>query len=565
MAELYRSDICKVDISKSLLRSYAGIVLATGDKNANRFGAVMYRAGDPVDMSGQAVTVTGYFIRPDAETIVCEGAQEGNTVYVDLPAACYTQDGTFSLAIKVSSAEITQTVRVVDGCIRLTQTDTLVDPGEVVPTLDELLAHIAEMEAATAEAKTVAADAKAVADDATETVAEAQEIAESAARHIVVDVSGDVVTVTDADSRPALALVSKLTAIQSGVGDPSPDNVRPITGHDVVSLFRTGKNMLGFSDYLSNSSSFTETCENGVFHRTVTAAHATSYLTSGTGMQHIETPCIPAGTYTFTLTHLSGVSLISPYLEVTLPDGSTVQLPNGKATTIAQDGTITGVRMTSKNFSTGDEFSYTLQLESGAGTEYEGYDGVVISADLPETVYGGALDWTTGLLTVTHVLRTFSGTEEWGVRNNGTQNAYYTLSLGAYGSVVDDSGIVSHYPTTVITSSNTVIGARIVNMANGKASIALRPDLTVHNTVDAWKTYLAEQAAAGAPVQVVYQVSEPYTLQLDPQTLDTLKGCNTVWSDTGNTAVSYVADTKLYIDNKFTALQNAILAQGANI
>lgn len=159
MAELYRSDICNVDISKSLVRSYVGIVLATGDDHANRFGAVLNRAGDLVELADVSVSVLGYFIRPDGETVVCNGTKDGNTVYVDLPAACYTKDGSFSLAIKVSSTEVTQTVRVIDGQIRLTQTETLIDPGDVIPSLEDLMAHIAEMEDATAEAETAAAAA----------------------------------------------------------------------------------------------------------------------------------------------------------------------------------------------------------------------------------------------------------------------------------------------------------------------------------------------------------------------------------------------------------------------
>ena len=40
----------------------------------------------------------------------------------------------------------------------------------------------------------------------------------------------------------------------------------------------------------------------------------------------------------------------------------------------------------------------------------------------------------------------------------------------------------------------------------------------------------------------------------------------TVYNDEGaGIGVKYVADTKLYIDNKFTELQNAILSAGANV
>lgn len=49
-------------------------------------------------------------------------------------------------------------------------------------------------------------------------------------------VSGPVVHVTDALARPAQSIIVTILPIQSGSGDPSPDNVRPISG-------RTGANV----------------------------------------------------------------------------------------------------------------------------------------------------------------------------------------------------------------------------------------------------------------------------------------------------------------------------------
>lgn len=167
MSEFKRVDIKTVDMMHPLKREHIGVLLATGDRLANRFGAELQLLNEPVDLSD--AVVTGYFIKPDCETVICEGVAEGSTVYVDLPASCYTQSGAFSLAIKVSSTEVTGTVRVIDGVVRLTQTDTLIDPGEVVPSLDELLANIAEMEA--------------VAADAAETVAEVGLLAAKSDKH----------------------------------------------------------------------------------------------------------------------------------------------------------------------------------------------------------------------------------------------------------------------------------------------------------------------------------------------------------------------------------------------
>lgn len=49
------------------------------------------------------------------------------------------------------------------------------------------------------------------------------------------------------------------------------------------------------------------------------------------------------------------------------------------------------------------------------------------------------------------------------------------------------------------------------------------------------------------------------TVQLTPQQMETLKGVNNIWSNAGETTVTYAADTKLYIDNKIAAIAAAIV------
>ena len=51
-------------------------------------------------------------------------------------------------------------------------------------------------------------------------------------------VSGNPISVSDALARPAESLVIEILPQQSGSGDPSPDNVRPITGYTGVNIYR---------------------------------------------------------------------------------------------------------------------------------------------------------------------------------------------------------------------------------------------------------------------------------------------------------------------------------------
>ena len=68
-----------------------------------------------------------------------------------------------------------------------------------------------------------------------------------------------------------------------------------------------------------------------------------------------------------------------------------------------------------------------------------------------------------------------------------------------------------------------------------------------------WLSSMDEYTPGATPTmgaQVVYKLATPLTYQLSPQEVETLKGQNHVWSDAGDVDLTYVADTKLYIDNK---------------
>jgi hypothetical protein len=84
--------------------------------------------------------------------------------------------------------------------------------------------------------------------------------------------------------------------------------------------------------------------------------------------------------------------------------------------------------------------------------------------------------------------------------------------------------------------------------------------------------YMSSTGALTEGAQVVHPLPKAYELDLDAETvaaikaLRTYKPNTTIVNDAGaGMAVEYVADTKAYIDNKFTELQNAILATGANV
>lgn len=143
MNDTTRINIVVVDLAKTLLRESSCMLLATGDEYANRFGAIIVRNGEAVDIAN--FLVSGSFIRPDGVTLTLEGVSEGNTVYVDLPSDCYKYDGVFTLSIKIVKGDVTETVRMVDGYIRRTETGNYVADEETIITLDKIQGMANEM------------------------------------------------------------------------------------------------------------------------------------------------------------------------------------------------------------------------------------------------------------------------------------------------------------------------------------------------------------------------------------------------------------------------------------
>lgn len=150
MENFKRADIVEINLDNGqLYRSFANKQIGEGDQAGNVFGGMLTRNGQPVDISG--ALVTGYFIRSDGACIIINGTASGNTFTVTLPAQCYAIEGNFSLAINVTGAGSTETMRIIDGTVVNTATGIVIDPGSIVPSLEQLLAVIEQAEAAAEE------------------------------------------------------------------------------------------------------------------------------------------------------------------------------------------------------------------------------------------------------------------------------------------------------------------------------------------------------------------------------------------------------------------------------
>lgn len=327
---------------------------------------------------------------------------------------------------------------------------------------------------------------------------------------------------------------------QEGSGEPSPDNIRPITGWTGAGLTRCGKNLLGvdFSAPTAKSGTTTKAIGSGV---RVTSTDAASNYTWARWITSIPIESIDLVGKTFTLScQASPSGDNTPQMFMSVYDAGGVRVGTSNFTpgtgklvlkyTITESDVAHGNRLglTLYALSTGTAGSgvyseYTnVQIELGStATAYEPYQGDTYAADFGQTVYGGTLDWNTGVLTVEWKLVELNGAESW--NDNGT-NAYY---LTNYASVNTDSVISNTFHTG--TDYNIYKISVAMNVA--AALLVFYHDGSQYATKDEWKSYLAAKYAAGTPVQVCYKLATPTTLQLTPYDLRMLDGINNVYSD----------------------------------
>jgi hypothetical protein len=337
---------------------------------------------------------------------------------------------------------------------------------------------------------------------------------------------------------------------QEGSGDPSPDNVRPIKGRDSVTVERCGGNVIEFlttNDYSSNISVVVDPQKivtlNGVLEAkgNIDIAKCRLHWRSGK-------------TYTMRVRKISGAVNLGAgdgitYAFLLFSEDLTHFFRGPTNTTNFNEYTATQTSLEETElflmlqcWREGTKFdNYKFQIEVVEGTSvpttYAPYIGQTAALTLPHTIYGGTVDAVTGDGQETWETVTLDGTEPW-AQNTSVSNPYFIapiLHLGAFtlGSLM---GICTAFPLADINASTNNNGFNGWNTALYIRWASL-------STVDALKSYLATQYAAGTPVQVCYKPKTPTSfIATGAQPISALSGVNTLLTDADSATVTGRAD-----------------------
>lgn len=152
-------------------------LMLTGDNLAHTWRVRVFDGGEAVALTG--ATVTGYFVRTDGNTVAVQGSVEGSTAIVTLAQACYAFEGDLKGVMRLTLGGKTVTLSVLTLMVRKVLTGAIIDPGNVIPSLEDLLAQIEAMETATAaeQGRVAAEQERASAETARETAEAARRAA----------------------------------------------------------------------------------------------------------------------------------------------------------------------------------------------------------------------------------------------------------------------------------------------------------------------------------------------------------------------------------------------------
>lgn len=372
-------------------------------------------------------------------------------------------------------------------------------------------------------------------------------------------------------NQPIQGMKIAINPVQSGEGDPSPDNVRPISGWAAAKITRTGMNLLPFP-YVGTVTGPGTYSFSGV---TVTVNSDGTMLLNGTASANIymnltfdsitAVPVPPVGTLlTIGCEGLvPGITFINGIF--TSPDFSTRR---GFANLTDVRPIVSGLEIADGDY----YFRSYIQINNGTvcnnvlikpffalgntpDATFEQYKGEVyeVSFSSAGTVYGGYLTYNgdgTWTLTVDHYTMTVTGADITATINLGDvirANLVYVES-GKNATGRNALAISNWLPRIAANYSGNAMGfyfdteSRVYIKAPNNA-IGITSETSVGDRLALTKAYFDAN-----PLLIVYPLATALSFTLTGPEVMSLLGVNNVWADCGEIEeLAYRADIGLYL------------------
>lgn len=309
-----------------------------------------------------------------------------------------------------------------------------------------------------------------------------------------------------ADDLPVSELIVDIEAVQAGSGEPSPDNVRTISGWSECNITACGVNLFDKDTVTSG-----RLINGGGNDVSFTGWNVSDYIPVKEG----------AELYLYGLTDHPNTNQDN----FIFFDASKTQIGFANVKTWEYPLTIPSgakfVKCTCKDIDLN-----TAQFSPTNNAPYQSYMGNTATIEFGQTIFGAKLNILTGLMTVIEVGMLYNGTEDgWAWYDDYKQASIALPYMAKY-----NSSIISYkcnrLTPTINESRPLAIGNFSSLISNGANGAFSAPDC---NSLNDFKTW-----AGNNNIQFVYEIAEPVEIQLSPVEVKTLLKNNNIYADTGN-------------------------------
>jgi hypothetical protein len=207
--------------------------------------------------------------------------------------------------------------------------------------------------------------------------------------------SGSVASFADGANVPVKSLVVNIDPVQSGSGDPSPDNVRPISGWSEVNVNACGVNVWN-EEYVLNSTINPDTGAVSAGDRNIRSKNYIPVIPNTDYYIKSNIPVIIVG-YDANMEYVGVIVYGNPNSVFTTKKNNV-----NKAIHYIRFGTY------GNNYGTTYNHDISINYPS-TDHDYHPYSGQSINIALGQTVYGGTLDVTNGVLTTYPYYASYNG------------------------------------------------------------------------------------------------------------------------------------------------------------
>ena len=285
-------------------------------------------------------------------------------------------------------------------------------------------------------------------------------------------VSGSLVSFTDGADMPMVACTAEITPKQSGTGTPSPDNVRPISGWESVSVYKSGKNLLKVDSVNTVGRGITQTLnEDG----TITLSGTSTSNYNGQGVNGSARLKLPAGTYRFVDVGETSGATFYYYLRV---QGNSAWIQSGQTFTVSEGSGCWIVLYFPANTAVSGTHGLMIVSENSTYDTFEPYTGTTTTVNLERTVYGGTLDVVSGALTAYPFYPSYNGETlngRW-VCDRAVYAEGTTPPTGSQVALISGTGTTY---TLTPTEVKTLLGENNVWADSGDVEITYRRDISI--------------------------------------------------------------------------------------